>query len=306
MTKHMMAYAAALDDALEEWNLAMRQANKSPATRKVYSTAVAQFADWLAAHGRPDATTDTITPADVRGYLLDVLDRTSASTAITRHGGLQAFFKWARQEGLAADDPTASVPKPQRDQAVVPVLREDDLRRVLAVCGRDFNGLRDEAIIRMLLGTGMRRGECAAITLDELDVKAQTVHIVRGKGGKGRIVYLPDHAMLALRRYLRARSMHRMAHLPNLWVGKGGGLSGSGIQQLLAGRAQQAGVSARFNPHSFRHTFAHTWLAAGGTEGSLMASAGWSNRAMIDRYGRSVASERAHAEAARLKIGEGL
>lgn len=308
MTVHSMTYSATLADAADEWDLAMRAGNKSPATRKVYGTAVAQLDAWLTAQGRGGLTVDQVSAHDVRGFLADVLARTSESTAITRYGGLQAFWKWAMREGLASQNPT-DLPegKPSRGTPAVPVLQDEDVRAVLATCSTDFNGVRDAAILRMLLGTGMRRGECAAITLDDVDLKRQTVHIVRGKGNKGRIVYLPDHSALALRRYLRARATHRLATTTDrLWLGKEGPLGGSGIQQMLQGRAARAGVKARMNPHAFRHTFAHQWLVAGGTEGSLMASAGWANRAMIDRYGRSAAQERAHAEAARLNVGQRL
>ncbi|MBI4935714.1 MAG: tyrosine-type recombinase/integrase [Actinobacteria bacterium] len=305
MPKTNMPQGALLADAADEWDLAMRAANKSPATRKVYGTAVAQLTTWLAEHGRPDATTDDVTAGEVRGYLADVLARTSDSTAITRHGGLQAFWKWCCQEGLAETDPTALVEKPRRSMPVVPVLQDDQVKAILATCERDFYGIRDEAVIRMLLGTGMRRGECAGLSLADVDLKAQTAHIVRGKGGKGRVVYFPDHTALALRRYLRARALHRLAHLEALWLGKEQAFGGAGIQQMLQRRAAWAGVE-RANPHAWRHLFAHSWLSKGGTEGSLMASAGWSNRAMIDRYGRSAAAGRAQAEAARLGIGQGL
>jgi site-specific recombinase XerD len=305
MSKNIMHHCALLADAADEWDLAMRAANKSPATRKVYGTAVAQLATWLAERGRADATTSDVTAGEVRGYLADVLARASDSTAITRHGGLQAFWKWCRQEGLAEDDPTAQVEKPRRSMPVVPVLREEQVKAILATCERDYNGIRDEAVIRMLLGTGMRRGECAGLALTDFDMKGQTAHIVRGKGGKGRVVYFPDHTALALRRYLRSRSRHRLAHLDALWLGKEGPFGGAGIQQMLQRRAAWAGVE-RANPHAWRHLFAHSWLSKGGTEGSLMASAGWSNRAMIDRYGRSAAAERAQAEAARLGIGQGV
>ena len=53
-----------------------------------------------------------------------------------------------------------------------------------------------------------------------------------------------------------------------------------------------------------RHTAAHRWLAAGGTEGGLMAVAGWSSREMLDRYARATAAERAAAEARNLNLGD--
>ena len=76
-----------------------------------------------------------------------------------------------------------------------------------------------------------------------------------------------------------------------------------GPHSALKYRAQLAGLP-KFHPHLLRHTAASRWLAAGGSEGGLMAVAGWATRDMVDRYTRSTASERAAAEARGLNLGE--
>ena len=76
-----------------------------------------------------------------------------------------------------------------------------------------------------------------------------------------------------------------------------------GLHSALKYRAQLAGLP-KFHPHLLRHTAASRWLAAGGSEGGLMAVAGWSTRDMIDRYTSATASERAAAEARNLGLGE--
>ena len=93
---------------------------------------------------------------------------------------------------------------------------------------------------------------------------------------------------LALDRYLRARSRHRLAHLDALWLSQRGTLTISGLRDMLDRRARQAGIPD-LHPHMFRHTFAHEWLSAGGTEVDLMRIAGWRSREMLARYGASAA-----------------
>ena len=70
-----------------------------------------------------------------------------------------------------------------------------------------------------------------------------------------------------------------------------------------AARAALAGIDD-FHPHLLRHTAATRWLAAGGSEGGLMAIAGWRQRQMLDRYTAATASERAADEAKRLRLGD--
>jgi integrase len=104
--------------------------------------------------------------------------------------------------------------------------------------------------------------------------------------------------------YLRARRAHRLADTPTLWLGDGGrGFSYAGLHKALVGRAELAGIKG-FHPHVLRHTAASRWLAAGGSEGGLMAVAGWARREMMDRYVQATRAERAADEARRLGLGD--
>jgi integrase/recombinase XerD len=73
------------------------------------------------------------------------------------------------------------------------------------------------------------------------------------------------------------------------------------VHFTLGRRAEAAGIRG-FHPHVLRHTAAHRWLAAGGSEGGLMAVAGWARRDMLDRYAAATANERAAAEAKSLNL----
>ena len=100
------------------------------------------------------------------------------------------------------------------------------------------------------------------------------------------------------------RRTHRLAATPNLWLGdRGRGFSYDGLYVALRRRAAAAGVT-HFHPHLLRHTAAHRWLAAGGSEGGLMAVAGWTRPDMLQRYARAGAEARAADEARRLNLGD--
>ena len=131
------------------------------------------------------------------------------------------------------------------------------------------------------------------------------VTIRRGKGGKGRINGFGPQCAAAIDRYIRVRRSHPLADTSSaLWLGGGGKTLGySGLDKTLKERAQAAGI-AGFHLHLMRHTAATRWLRAGGSEGGLMAVAGWSSRDMLDRYTGASAGERAADEARSLNLGD--
>src|SRR6266545_848907 len=108
------------------------------------------------------------------------------------------------------------------------------------------------------------------VLTDDLDLDDQVV-IVLGKGRRQRAVPFGRKTTLAIDRYLRLRASHTFAYLPNLWVGARGAMTSSGLFQVVADRGASVGLPG-LHPHQFRHSFADSWLSAGGNEGDLMAS----------------------------------
>ena len=152
--------------------------------------------------------------------------------------------------------------------------------------------------------TAIRSGELVDLQLDDLDLIERLITIRRGKGGRGRVIPIGQATTEALLVYLDEREQHPLAHAPDLWLGNRGKQFGrEGLSRSLRRRAQRAGVQG-FRPHRLRHTAAHRWLAAGGSESGLMAIAGWTRTDMLVRYTRARAAERAAAEASRLNLGQ--
>ncbi len=284
---------------IASFRLHLAAENKAAATIRTYAGAARWFAasHLLAEAGK--TRWEQVEAADVRRWMVWLLGRYSGAYASNQYRALQQFFKWlAAEEGLP--DPMAGLRPPHVTAGLVPVFTGAELDRLQRACaGRGFAERRDAAIIAVLKACGIRLSELAGIRYQPGDPRRSDIDlwqreiIVRGKGGKPRIVKISHDAARAVDRYLRARARHPQACQPWLWLGAGnrGPLTASGIYQAVARRGRQCGVQAW--PHRFRHHFSHTWLERGRPEGDLMELNGWASPQMLARYGASARSARA-------------
>ncbi|MEV0749494.1 tyrosine-type recombinase/integrase [Streptomyces sp. RTGN2] len=288
---------------LDSWILHLSAERKSPQTLKTYGDGVRAFIRWAESSGR-DPVLDRPTVNAFVGALLD--GGATASTARSRQLAVRRFSAWLAAEGETDTDPLVSLKPPKLDDPVIPELDEDQLRALIKACAasNDFRARRDEAIVRLMAETGIRSGEVVAMTVGDVDLKTGVAIVRLGKGGKGRSIPFGPQTARAIDRYLRVRRQHRMASLDALWLGdRQKGFGYQALYSALKTRSQNAGIEG-FHPHVLRHTAAGRWLAAGGSEGGLMAMAGWSRRDMIDRYTRATSERRAQDEARRLGLGD--
>jgi site-specific recombinase XerD len=291
---------------IASWRRSLIAAGKSPRTLEGYLGTAGQFTRWCATNGRPTYPTEQ-TRADVEEFIGELLATKARGTAALRFRNLRAWFAWLVTEGELGASPMVGMRQPTVDAKPVPVLTEAQLSALLDTCrnGKDFLDRRDHALLRVLIDTGMRRGELAALELGDVDLEGPVLIIRRSKTYRGRLVPLGSRTAAAVDRYIRARARHRLAASPALWLGQRGPLSGEGVRQMVLVRARQAGLDGVF-VHQFRHSFAHHWLSNGGQEHDAAAIAGWSSTTMLARYGASAASERAREAHKRLGMGDRL
>jgi integrase len=305
---------------LSSWRLSMQAERKSPHTIVSYVRGAKLYLEWytgLAGDGqiltdthRLGAVPGPLSRPSVQRWIAELLDKgAEPATAVARLHALRQFSAWLANpdQGEIETDHLLGLKSPKIDQKVIDGLTGDEIKLLLKVCsGRDFMARRDEAAVRLLAECGLRAGELVALKTTDIDLEHGLVTVTRGKGGKGRVVAIGAQTSAALDRYLRSRAMHRLAPSPPLFLGGGSNqanLGYHGLRVALRARAEAAGIE-NFHLHRLRHAFASRWLASGGTEGGLMAAAGWTSRDMIDRYSRHTASERSQAEARRLQLGD--
>lgn len=289
------------------WQLALRAERKSASTLKAYGDGVRQYLAYC--------TENDLAPmarSSLNLFTGHVLDNAAPATARSRQLGVRRFTAWLAEEGEIPADPFLGIKSPKLDEKVIEPLTDADLKAMLKACvppkdatpTEAMRHRRDEAMIRLMFETGMRAGEVVALQVDDLDLPGGVVTVTRGKGGKGRVAPFGPEVALSIDRYLRLRRSHRLAAKPDLWLGdRGKGFSYDALHKTLRMRADQAGIVG-FHPHRLRHTAAHRWLAAGGSEGGLMAVAGWTRPDMLMRYTKAQASARAAEEARKLNLGE--
>jgi site-specific recombinase XerD len=226
------------------------------------------------------------------------------ATILARHHALSRFFGWLVAENELATSPMASIRAPAARLPEPQILTGEEIASLLAACAGDtFEELRDAAILRLLLDTGMRRTELAALQLDDLDLDLTTAYVA-GQGRIPRAAPFDRPTAKAIESYLAARAIiHRWAHLPHLWLGRRGRLTDRGVDLAIRHRGRLAGLP-NLHPQRLRHTYVRQYLDDGGSGRDLMRMVGWKSRQLLGRYRTGAVAERPRSES--LLLGDRL
>jgi site-specific recombinase XerD len=296
--------AELLDDLAASFARDLRASDKAPRTIVIYLQSIRFFGEWLQENDQP-ATLDSLTKANLVGWLGDLAEKNASSTVLTRFRGIRRFIRWLLAEEEITSNPLANIEPPKPPETPVPVFTDAEIGALIkAASGTDFFGRRNEAIVRVFFDTGVRISEMAGMQLEDVDFDHEVI-FVTGKGRRPRAVPFGAKTARALDRYIRARRQHKLAHLGGLWLSQRGAYSRDGIDDLLRNIAKKAGVEDA-HAHRFRHSFAHRWLSQGGQERDLMRLAGWRSAEMLGRYGASAADQRAREAHKRMGLGDQL
>ncbi len=258
--------------------------NLSGRTLEWYADRTQRFADWCATRGIE-------VPSDLRWSDLEefVLDRRRQGFAPnTVHGYAQVLKTLCRlghRIGFIPEDITRGFEMPRVPKTIAPTFTDEQLEALLAAPDRrTWVGIRDSAILLVLLDTLIRVSELVGLNAEDIDLDEGVVRVM-GKGGKERQVPFGTATAQALRRYTTSVEDLRTGD-PFFITRYGRRISRRAVHEMITHHGQMSGriEGVRCSPHTLRHTGAKRFILAGGDVFTLQKLLGHTTLAMVRRY----------------------
>ncbi len=254
-------------------------------------TAIEQFLDYLVSERGLLAKTVEAYQRDLRAYVSTVKEVQGGRRATLPAEGLELhlarlvrrglggssraralsairhFHRFLLREGIVGQVEMGEVVSPRKTRRVPGVLTIQQMERLLNTPDNSYLGIRDRAMLELAYAAGLRASELCNLTFDEVRDR-ERILVVRGKGGKQRVIPYGEPAARALRGYLSASRpfLCRGAVRAQVFLNhRGGRISRVGFFKRLTGHARAAGIQRKVSPHVLRHTFA-THLLEGGAD----------------------------------------
>lgn len=239
-------------------------------TLSVYRRDLRAFVDWAVDRG-------VAGPADVdrsllREYLSSLRTHELASRTVARKmAALRRYFAWALRSGATRQDPTVGLSSPGGAARLPRVLRNDELHQLLDDVERRDDGpvgARDDALLELLYGSGLRVSELCTLDVDSVDLPRRRVS-VWGKGSRERAVPLSAPSAQALSRWLGGSRLEFLSTASQVDVDDAAALFHNRAGRRISPRDVRRVLDRRSpvptHPHALRHTFA-THLLDGGAD----------------------------------------
>jgi integrase/recombinase XerC len=275
-----------VEKAIAKFLRTLEDRNASPHTIKAYRTDLAQFAEYVGPQNWSD-----IDHVLIRGYLSNLYERGLSKTSVARAlAALRSLYKWLAQEGEVEQNPASLVATPKLGKKLPRVPTIEEVNTVLDTEMPECSAFaeRDQAILELLYGCGIRNSELIGINLDDIHW-SQQVMLVRGKGKKERYVPFGDSAAAAVQAYLPARQrvlgeterIIERALFINL---RGSRLTTRSVGRIVKQIAVARGLSPDVHPHTLRHAFGTHMLEEGADLRAIQEMLGHERLSTTQRY----------------------
>ena len=254
------------DEALSLFAGHQYSQNRSEHTVAAYQTDLGQFFGFAALKQDVDPESLTVEVIDVyivRSFLGVLAEHGLARKSMARKlAALRSFFKFLCRKEILEINPVQRVASPKLGRKLPHFLYLDQVEGLLK--GSDCTtllGSRDQVIMELLYGSGLRVTELVGLNRENLDLESGLIRVL-GKGSKERVIPVTNYAIQAIESYLKMRSDHNPVLLLNY---KGTRLSDRSVRRILNKLVDKVSLEQHVHPHMLRHSFA-THLLDGGAD----------------------------------------
>jgi integrase/recombinase XerC len=263
--------------------------DQSPHTVRSYAKDLSDLLAFLAGDDDPaaDFPLETVDARAIRSWVADMHARGLAPATVGRRlSAARAFFRWLGREGLADDNPAATVKNPKRPERLPERLDVEDVQAVLeAPDPATPAGLRDRALLELTYACGLRVSELVGLDLDDVAFADRTARVL-GKGRKERIVPFGRKAAGAVKAYLAAfAALRDRSGEEALFLNqRGGRLTDRSVRRILDAAVDRAALVRGVHPHLLRHSFATHLLESGMDLRAIQELLGHARLSTTQRY----------------------
>tara|TARA_B100001971_G_scaffold215086_1_gene257259 strand:- start:9478 stop:10407 length:930 start_codon:yes stop_codon:yes gene_type:complete len=269
-------------------------------TVRNYRAAVVNFVSELIAVGKWKGDFASVSPIQVRSFLIEAGRSKARRTLHNQVSGLRAFYLYLRKQGLVENNPFTGLTLPKLDKPLPKFLTESQMRALLnapILLWKDgklgeFEAFRDSLILELLYGGGLRVSELCGLNHGQIDL-GQGVARVHGKGQKQRLCPLGPVAVQCLKFFVQRFELEAALNAPVVCKRSGQRMEPRQVQKLLKTHLAAAELPLDMTPHKLRHSFATHLLDEGADLRAVQELLGHANLSTTQIY--------THVSIARLK-----
>lgn len=249
-------------------NSAKIKGRLSPETLRYYQRYLSRFSQMLGMDLEVNKVSITLIENFQENLNQSRLDTKSIALCMI---AVRQFFKWLHINNIISLSPEL-IEIPKAKQKILEIPTEEEVNKLLQACGKSKKGIRDRALIELLLSSGLRVSEVCSLTIDKIDLEFNRTLVI-GKRFKERLVLFSPVASEWIERYLRVRksSDNRLFDI-----------SSRQVERIIKNLGQKAGIN--IHPHLLRHYFCTYLLNKGANINDVSKLAGHSNISTTSRY----------------------
>lgn len=260
----------------------------SEKTREAYKEDLTNFERFLTESGEDDLL--KINHLDVRVYLSYLTDERYSRNSISRKiASLRSFYQYLLKEEMIKENPFSYVHLKKKNLKLPRFFYENEMQALFdSVKGEKPLDLRNQALLEVLYGSGIRLSECSNLKLAEIDFDSE-VMLIHGKGNKERYAPLGSFAQDALQEYLEKgrKVLMEKYHKSHDYVfvnHHGEPITPTGIEYVLNQVIKKSSLDSSIHPHMLRHTFATHLLNNGADMRTVQELLGHANLSTTQIY----------------------